>query len=119
MLNYLILNGSLRKCSTLFWDVPEANLNAKLPVKLVDSLVQLANAGVQIVLSVHDLFLMKELSLRIYAGETKASFFEFLQEESNIRVVQGENLDDLLTVVALEAGLNQYDREQEVFLRDY
>ncbi|TGO02761.1 hypothetical protein PN36_19655 [Candidatus Thiomargarita nelsonii] len=119
MLNYLILNGSLTKGSTLFWDEPEANLNAKLQVKLVDSLVQLANAGVQIVLSVHDLFLMKELSLRIEAGETKASFFELLQEESNIRVVQGENLDDLLTVVALEAALNQYDREQEVLLRDY
>ncbi|TGO02522.1 hypothetical protein PN36_23880 [Candidatus Thiomargarita nelsonii] len=87
-------------------------------IKLVDSLVQLANAGVQIVLSVHDLFLMKELSLRIEAGETKASFFELLQEESNIRVVQGENLDDLLTVVALEAALDQYDREQEVLLRD-
>jgi AAA15 family ATPase/GTPase len=119
MLNYLILNGSLTKGSTLFWDEPEANLNAKLQVKLVDSLVQLANAGVQIVLTVHDLFLMKELSLRIEAGETKAYFFELLQEDANIRVVQGEKLDDLLTIVALEAALEQYDREQEVLLQDY
>jgi predicted ATPase len=117
MLNYLILNGSLTKGSTLFWDEPEANLNAKLQVKLVDSLVQLANAGVQIVLTVHDLFLMKELSLRIEAGETKAYFFELLQEDANIRVVQGEKLDDLLTIVALEAALEQYDREQEVLLQ--
>ncbi|MEK8017380.1 MAG: AAA family ATPase [Candidatus Parabeggiatoa sp.] len=118
MLNYLILNGSLTKGSTLFWEEPETNLNAKLRVKLVDTLVQLANTGVQIVLTTQDLFLMKELALRVDARETKAHFFELLEEDAEIRVVQGENLDDLSTIVALEVALDQYDRAQDVFYRD-
>ncbi|KHD08413.1 hypothetical protein PN36_30075 [Candidatus Thiomargarita nelsonii] len=118
MINYLISNGSLQKGSTLFWDEPETNLNAKLQVKLVDALILLANAGVQIVLAVHDLFLMKELALRVDAGEVQGHFFELLEEEMEIRVVQGDNLDDL-TIVALDASLDQYDRVQEVLLQDY
>jgi ABC-type cobalamin/Fe3+-siderophores transport system ATPase subunit len=115
MLNYLILNGSLATGSTLFWDEPETNLNAKLQVKLVDALILLANAGVQIIITVHDLFLMKELALRIEAGETQAHFFELLAEKEDIQIVQGENLNDLFTVVALDTALDQYDRELEIF----
>jgi hypothetical protein len=58
MLSYLISNGGLTSGSTLFWDEPELNLNAKLQVKLVDSLVALAKAGIQIILTTHDLFLI-------------------------------------------------------------
>lgn len=120
MLNYLILNGSLTQGTTLFWDEPEANLNAKLQVKLVDTLVQLANAGVQIVIAVHDLFLMKELALRVDAGVIKkAHFIELLEKDGEIQVIQGENLDDLSTIVALDSSLDQYDRVQEVLLQDY
>nr|WP_141698822.1 ATP-binding protein [Candidatus Marithrix sp. Canyon 246] len=42
MLSYLISTGGLTSGSTLFWDEPELNLNAKLQVKLVDTLVALA-----------------------------------------------------------------------------
>ncbi|MEK8021035.1 MAG: AAA family ATPase [Candidatus Parabeggiatoa sp.] len=118
MLTYLIKKGGLAKGSTLFWDEPETNLNAKLQVKLVDTLVALVNAGVQVVLTTHDLFLMKELSLRVDAGETEAHFFELLADKSDVRVVQGDNLDDLFTITALEATLEQDDREQEIFYRE-
>jgi predicted ATP-dependent endonuclease of OLD family len=119
LLNYLILNGSITKTSTLFWDEPEINLNAKLQVKLVNSLVQLANTGVQIVLVIHDLFLLKELALRVDANETKANFFEFLEQDNTISIKQGENLEDLSQIVALDASLDQYDRIQEVLMQDY
>ena len=118
MLNYLVLNGSLTTGTTLFWDEPAANLNAKWQVKLVDTLVQLANAGVQIILTVHDLFLMKELALRVDAGETTAHFFELLVENEELQLVQGDNLNDLFTVVALDTALEQYDREQDILLQD-
>jgi len=118
MLTYLINKGALAKGSTLFWDEPEANLNAKLQVKLVDTLVALVNAGVQVILTTHDLFLMKELSLRVDAGETEAHFFELLADKPAVRVVQGENLDDLFTITALEATLEQDDREQEIYYRE-
>jgi hypothetical protein len=45
MLTYLLKNGSLAKGSTLFWDEPEVQ------VKLVDTLVALVKAGVQILTS--------------------------------------------------------------------
>jgi len=111
LLSYLLQNGSLAKGCILFWDEPEANLNAKLRVKLVDILVALVKFGVQVILATQDLFLMKELSLRVDTGETKANFFELLEERP---IVQGENLDDLFQIVALEAALEQYDREQDV-----
>ena len=114
MLNYLLKNGGLAKGSTLFWDEPEANLNAKLRVKLVDMLVALVKLGVQVILATQDLFLMKELSLRVDTGETEAHFFELLVDTQERPVVQGKNLDDLFKIVALEAALEQYDREQDV-----
>jgi len=80
-------------------------------VKLVDILVALVKFGVQVILATQDLFLMKELSLRVDTGETKANFLELLEERP---IVQGENLDDLFKIVALEAALEQYDREQDV-----
>ena len=85
----------------------------------MDSLVQLANAGVQMVLVIHDLFLLKELSLRVDANETKAHFFEFLEQDKTISIKQGKNLDDLSQIVALDASLDQYDRIQEVLMQDY
>ena len=114
MLSYLLKNGGLAKGSTLFWDEPEANLNAKLRVKLVDMLVALVKLGVQVILATQDLFLMKELSLRVDTGETEAHFFELLVDTQERPVVQGKNLDDLFKIVALEAALEQYDREQDV-----
>jgi ABC-type cobalamin/Fe3+-siderophores transport system ATPase subunit len=118
MLTYLLQNGSLAKGSTLFWDEPEVGLNAKWQVKLAEILVALVKTGVQVILTTHDLFLMKEFSLRVDAGETQANFFELLQSEQGIRVVPGENLDDLFTITALEATLEQDDREQEIFYRE-
>jgi hypothetical protein len=113
MLSYLLKNGGLAKGSTLFWDEPEVNLNARLRVKLVDILVGLVKTGVQVILATQDLFLMKEFSLRVDTGETEAHFFELLVDTPE-RVVQGKNLDDLFKIVALEAALEQYDREQDV-----
>ncbi len=114
MLTYLLKNGGLGKGSSLFWDEPEANLNARLRVKLVDTLVALVKAGVQVILATQDLFLMKEISLRVDAGETKAHFFELLADTPERQMVQGNELGDLFKIVALEAALDQYDREQDV-----
>lgn len=64
-LSYLIRNGSVRKGSVLFWDEPEMNLNAShLPV-LVKTLTGLAKTGVQVILSSHSLFLLRELMIQL------------------------------------------------------
>ena len=61
----------------------------------------------------------KELSLRVDANETKVHFFEFLEPDKTISIKQGENLEDLSQIVALDASLDQYDRIQEILMQDY
>ena len=61
----LIRNGSLSDGSVLFWDEPETNLNPKLYGVLVQTLLELQRAGVQIFLATHDYVILKELDLRL------------------------------------------------------
>ncbi len=118
MLSYLLKNGGLAKGSTLFWDEPEVNLNARLRVKLVDMLVALVKTGVQVILATQDLFLMKELSLRAISPKMPSRFFSLHQDVERIEVEQGEQLDDLSNIVAIDAELDQIDRGQEIFYQE-
>jgi ABC-type transport system involved in cytochrome c biogenesis ATPase subunit len=118
MLSYLLKNGGLAKGSTLFWDEPEANLNAKLRVKLVELLVALVKIGVQVILATQDLFLMKELSLRAISPKMPTRFFSLHQDVQKIEVEQGDQLDDLSHIVAIDAELDQTDRGQEIFYQE-
>ena len=61
----LIRNGSLSDGSVLFWDEPETNLNPKLYGVLIQTLLELQRAGVQIFLATHDYVILKELDLRL------------------------------------------------------
>ncbi len=60
----LIRNGSLPAGSVLFWDEPETNLNPKLFGVVIDVLLGLQRAGVQIFLATHDYVILKELDLQ-------------------------------------------------------
>jgi len=64
LLSRLIEGGVLRKGSMLFWDEPESNINPKNVPKLVDILLALQTAGVQVFLATHDYLLPKYLELR-------------------------------------------------------
>ena len=59
----LIINGTLTKNGFLFWDEPEANLNPKMVVQLSETLLRLANQGIQIFVVSHDYLLTTRLSL--------------------------------------------------------
>lgn len=114
MLTYLIVNGSLRENrSTLFWDEPETNLNPKLMRDLSHVLVALARTGVQVVLATHSLFLLRELSIGLGAGEGQHAgrFLALGKEEGGrVRVVDGASLVEVDPIAALEAELEQSDR---------
>ena len=60
----LIRNGTLESDSILFWDEPETNLNPKLFGVLMDVLLKLQRAGVQVFLATHDYVILKDLDLR-------------------------------------------------------
>jgi predicted ATP-binding protein involved in virulence len=115
MLVYLILNGSLGKGSTLFWDEAEANLNPKTRVFVINALAALVQNGIQVILSTHDLFMMKQLSLLIETANMPARFFSLRQDNDAITIEQGNVLEDLQTIVTLEEELALYDREQNAY----
>ena len=60
----LIRNGALPPGSALFWDEPEANLNPKLYGTVVEVLLELQRAGVQVFLATHDYVALRELDLQ-------------------------------------------------------
>ena len=103
-LAYLTINGSLTDKGMLFWDEPESNLNSKLVKKLCESLIMLVNKGVQVFVATHDLFLMKELSFLVEKSgkKTPALFFGFGLDDGEVKMEQGELLEDIGTIVALE-----------------
>ena len=60
----LIRNGSLMEGTVLFWDEPETNLNPELSGAVIDILLELQRAGVQIFLATHDYTILRGLDLR-------------------------------------------------------
>jgi predicted ATPase len=123
MLTYLIANDSLKTGTILFWDEPETNLNPRIMKQVADLLLKFVQNGVQIILTTHYLFLMKELSLQVNhskgsKGKIPAKFFSLAQgkdELNHIKVESGEVLADLQTIVALDEELAFFDREQAAF----
>lgn len=121
MLSYLIANDSLKENSILFWDEPEANLNPRLIKKLAAFLIELSQHKVQIIISTHSLFLMKYFDYLLKQSKTDvpAAFFNLVRTGNGVCVEQGENLNQLKTIVALEEELELYDKEQEAFYANF
>ena len=53
----------------LFWDEPETNLNPRLFGVVIEVLLELQRAGVQIFLATHDYVILKELDLQQQSGD--------------------------------------------------
>lgn len=60
----LIRNGLLEKGTILLWDEPEANLNPELFPLVVDILLELEEAGIQIFIATHNYNLAKYFEIR-------------------------------------------------------
>jgi AAA15 family ATPase/GTPase len=115
MLAYLLMNGSLQKGTTLFWDEPETNLNPKMIRHLAETLVILSSMGIQIVLATHSLFLLRELQIQLALNpNVPANFFALEREGKSVKVQQGNSIYDVDPIAALEADLEQTDRYFEL-----
>lgn len=112
----LIANGSLRAGSTLYWDEPEMNLNAAHLPLLCGIMLGLCEAGVQLMVTTHSLFLLRELVIRL--GEERrrelSRRFIGLQPPAThfgaVRVSSGDTLDDISPLESLQAEMDQADR---------
>ncbi len=115
-LGLLIGNGTVRAGTSLFWDEPEMNINTThLPV-LVSIVLGLCRAGVQVMLTTHSLFLLRELVIQLAepANEKLSRRFFGLQPPGNsqcgVRTSTGNSLDEIDHLDSLEAEMEQADR---------
>jgi ABC-type lipoprotein export system ATPase subunit len=114
---HLLENGSLEVGDTLFWDEPESNLNPKLIKNVASALYVLSENGIQIILTTHSYFLLKEIDLisRLKGNNVETTYFGLSKLDNGIRIEQGKKLQDLSSIVALDEELTQYDREQSLY----
>lgn len=122
MLAFLILNGSLARHGTIYWDEPETNLNPRLMVGLAKVLVQLAASGVQLFIATHSLFLMREIALQLDHQETgskvPARYFSLVREEGGVVKEEGDDIDDLSNIPALDAAIAQDEALERQYWED-
>lgn len=108
----LIRNGTLIDGSILFWDEPEANLNPKLQGAVIDIMLNLQRAGVQIFVATHDYAVLKELDLR-KQSQDKIVYHSLYRESENgdIRCRATDIYLDIRPNAIAEAFDSMYDRE--------
>ena len=94
MISVLVANGTLRGQGYLFWDEPEANLNPKLMMPIIDILLELQRTGVQIFLATHDYVLLKELDLQ--AKKDDRILFHSLYRAQDTGEIEAASTDNYL-----------------------
>ncbi len=113
-LGLLISNGTVRPGTSLFWDEPEMNLNAGHLPLLVNLMMTLCRAGVQLLLTTHSLFLLRELVIQLAdkqnAGVSRHFFGLQAGRVKGRRVSEADELDQLAHLDSLEAEQEQADR---------
>ena len=121
----LIINGTLTKNGFLFWDEPEANLNPKMVVQLSETLLRLANQGIQVFVVSHDYLLTTRLSLASEYPDAipeeqrcPVKFFGLVRrgsDEKGVTVGCGSKLADLQDNPILGEYAALYDYEGNLF----
>lgn len=123
-LGLLLGNGTVHAGTTLFWDEPEMNINATHLPLLVNIMMALGRAGVQLILTTHSLFLLRELTIQLAAPENRGVSRRFtgLQLQARgregVRVSAGESMNDLEYIDSLDAEMEQADRYLAMHLED-
>ena len=111
MIARLIATGSLVDKGYLFWDEPEANLNPKLLKLIAQTILDISQSGIQVFIATHSLFLLRELYILQQSKETvDARFFGLHLKDDGVEVHQGETMDDIGDISALDEELSQSDR---------
>ncbi len=116
MLARLIATGQLVEKGFLFWDEPEANLNPKIIKTVARTILHLCQNGIQVFVATHSLFLMRELDILLQMPEfakTGRRFFGLHETDSAVDVQQGDSVDDIGEIAALQEELSQSDRHLE------
>lgn len=115
-LGLLIANGTVRQGTSLFWDEPEMNLNTTHLPLLVSMILGLGRAGVQVMLTTHSLFLLRELVIQLAERRNRSVSRRFFglqppaDSTSGVRTSSGDTPEELPRLESLDAEMEQADR---------
>ncbi len=107
----LIRNGTLRDGSVLFWDEPEANLNPKMFKVVIEVLLELQRAGVQVFFATHDYVILKELDLQMTEEDAVAFHSLYREDDGEIACRTTGRYLDIHPNAIDEAFDDLYDRQ--------
>lgn len=108
----LIETGCLAKDGILIWDEPDANLNPKLIPLIVDIMLELKQAGIQIFLATHDYNLMKYFSVKS-KNDGGVAFYSFYNTENGVVCERDNDYDLLETNAIIDANTKLLEDEIE------
>jgi len=99
LLQYLVINKTLKKGSVLFWEEPEVHLHPEWQLKMVDLFVELMNAGIKVVFSTHSPYMADYLNaISKKEGYRDRISFNVLDEKDGVvtnHILDDENWDIL------------------------
>ena len=113
MLARLIATGSLLDQGCLFWDEPESNLNSKLVRGVAEAILGICSEGIQVFVATHSLFLLRELEMLLEQQRFKPiqqRYFALAPGDDGVAIQQGDRIDDVDPLVALDEELEQSGR---------
>ena len=118
MLARLIATGSLLDKDCLFWDEPESNLNPRLIREVARAVLRICEAGVQVFVATHSLFLMREFEILLEREfkEVEQRYFALRRRGEDVEVSQASEVDGIDPLVLLDEDLSQSERFVEEFM---
>ena len=118
MLARLIATGSLLDKDCLFWDEPESNLNPKLIREVARAILRICEAGVQVFVATHSLFLLREFEILLENEfkEVEQRYFALRRGDSGVEVSQADDVGGIDPLVLLDEDLLQSERFVEEFM---
>jgi hypothetical protein len=107
----LIQNGTLMDGSVLFWDEPETNLNPSMFGALMQTMLDLQRAGVQVFMATHDYVVLKELDLRKKNTDRIVYHSLFHDDDGVVQCRQASSYIDIYQNAIAKTFSDLYDRE--------
>ena len=93
----------------MFWDEPEANLNPRLIKELASSIYNLSQSNIQVFITTHSLFLLRELEY-LAKSNKKENSVRYIGLHSDGTIEQSYETSDLRDITSLDEELLQADR---------
>lgn len=109
----LIQNGILTSGTMLFWDEPEANLNPKKVGEVVQVLLELQRAGVQVFVATHDYVVLKEFDLRRESEDDVQYHALYRDEQQRVRLASTCDYSQIDPNAISDTFMSLYDRDIE------